>query len=166
MAEPQRHRRWAWLALAAIVVLVGAGCTAYLAEEGDAAAPILVQGRVVDASGGGMSGATLRLQADADLGDAGVGEVVPTVELGAFRAGLDGTFVVRLAPTAQLKALADRNGGAVIFTLVAFEGVTVPFPFSRDLHNGMWAGEVPTVEFTPNGVTTGREAVGPALGTA
>ena len=150
------------LLLVALATLATGGCTSYLVDEGDPAAPILVQGRVVDASGGGMSGATVELQADAEM-DTDAGEATALMELGSFRAGLDGFFVVRLAPSAELTARADKNGGAVLFTLVAFEGPTFAFPFSRELRNGTWVGEIPTVEFTPNGVTGGGTTRAPAL---
>jgi hypothetical protein len=137
-----------------IVALLGslAGCSAYLSEEGDPTAPVLVQGRVVDASGGGMSGAQVRVQVRDDA-QAQVGQTVPVVYEGTFRAGLDGSFVVRLAPTPAMTALAGGDGGSVNFSLYVFADELRPFIFPRELRNGTWAGAVPEFVFGPDGVT-------------
>jgi hypothetical protein len=136
------------------VALAGSvgGCSMYLSNEGDPAAPILVQGRIVDASGGGMSGAGVTLQVS-DVDGVEDGESVPVVYQGQFSAGLDGAFTIRLAPTPELVALAARNGGFVNFSLVVFAGEAAPFGFPRELRDGTWAGGIPTFVFGPDGVT-------------
>ncbi len=154
MAEPQPRRRWGRLVPALWLVAILAGCSGYLTEEGDPSAPILVRGRVVDASGGGMSGAGIHLTAFENPGGAAPGVAVPAVYDGEFRAGLDGTFTIRLAPTPALTELAKNNGGFVNFTLVAFRGgAASPFAFPRELVDGTWAGAVPSFVFGPNGVS-------------
>jgi hypothetical protein len=137
-----------------LVVVLGTltGCSAYLSEEGDPRAPVLVQGRVVDASGGGMSGAEILVQVP-DHARGQVGDTVPLVYEGRFRAGLDGAFVVRLAPTPALTAFAGGDGGSVSFSLYVFAEPVEPFSFSRELRAGAWVGEVPTFVFGPDGVT-------------
>lgn len=140
------------LLLVLVALAAGTGCNAYLVDEGDPSAPILVQGRVVDASGGGMSGARIEVWVG-DYRDVQVGEVVPVVYEGSFSAGLDGTFIVRVAPTPAMIALAGGDGGSVNFNLVVFANAPAPFAFPRDVRNGTWAGDVPELIFGPEGVT-------------
>ncbi len=149
MRSPARTRGLLLLVLATFAT--AAGCNAYLVDEGDPSAPILVQGRVVDASGGGMSGARILVQV-ADDRDVRIGEAAPVAYEGTFSAGLDGTFVARVAPTPALTALADATGGVVTVTLVVFAG-SAPFAFPRELRNGTWAGDAPTFVFGPDGVS-------------
>ena len=144
------------LALAALVV--ASGCNAYLVDEGDPSAPILVQGRVVDASGGGMSGARILVRMTDDR-NRPAGEAAPIVYEGTFSAGLDGTFVARVAPTPALTALAGANGGVVNVTLAVFAGAA-PFAFPRELRDGTWGGSVPAFVFGPEGVSAS-----PSMGT-
>lgn len=132
--------------------LIATGCNSYLVNEGDPNAPILVQGRVVDASGGGMSGARIEVQVADDRG-AQVGDAVRIVYEGQFSAGLDGTFVVRLAPSPELAAHAVEAGGVVSVTLLVFADAD-PFTFPRELRDGIWLGDVPSFVFGPDGVTT------------
>ena len=134
------------LVLAALAV---AGCSAYLAEEGDPSAPILVQGRVVDASGGGMSGARVLVSVEHSV-TAGGTETIGYET--TFSAGLDGTFVVRLAPDPELIERVGPSGGIVNVKLVVFAGAA-PFEFQRELRNGTWVGAVPVFVFGPDGVT-------------
>ena len=140
--------------LLATAALVTAGCTAYLVEEGDPSAPVLVRGRVVDASGGGMSGARIVVR----VADPAVpaGDAAPLYE-GTFSAGLDGTFLARVAPTPALTAHAAARGGVVNVTLAVYAGAE-PFAFQRELRDGTWAGEVPAFLFGPDGVTTSSPA--------
>lgn len=140
------------LLLAVVALGAATGCNAYLVNEGDPAAPILVQGRVVDSSGGGMSGARVEVWVG-DYRDVQVGESVPIVYEGSFSAGLDGTFVVRLTPTPAMIELAGGDDGFVNFNLVVFANAPAPFAFQRELRGGTWAGEVPELIFGPDGVT-------------
>ncbi len=132
------------LVLAALVVT---GCNGYLVDEGDPGAPVLVQGRVVDASGGGMSGASIVVQVEHDV-DNGVTTLGSEAR---FRAGLDGTFVVRLAPFPEQIEKVGPSGGVVNVTLVVFADAA-PFTFPRELRNGTWVGAVPEFIFGPEGV--------------
>ena len=136
--------------LLVLAALATTGCNAYLAEEGDLGAPILVQGRVVDASGGGMSGARILVSVEHSV-TAGVTETIGYET--TFSAGLDGTFVVRLAPDPELIEHVGPSGGVVSVTLVVFADAA-PFAFSRELRDGRWAGDVPEFIFGPDGVTT------------
>jgi len=138
------------LILAAATLGVTTGCNAYLVNEGDPSAPILVQGRVVDSSGGGMSGARVLVSLEHSV-RAGVTETIGYEA--TFSAGLDGTFVVRLAPDAALIENVGPSGGAVKITLAVFADAA-PFTFQRELRNGTWAGAVPEFVFGPDGVTT------------
>ena len=133
-----------------LAALATTGCNAYLAEEGDLSAPILVQGRVVDASGGGMSGARVLVSVEHTV-TAGVTETIGSEA--TFSAGLDGTFVVRFAPGPALIEHVGPSGGVVKVTLVVFADAA-PFAFQRELRNGTWAGAVPEFVFGPDGVTT------------
>jgi hypothetical protein len=136
--------------LLVLAALATTGCNAYLAEEGDLSAPVLVQGRVVDASGGGMSGARVLVSAEYSV-RAGVTETIGYEA--TFSAGRDGTFVVRLAPDPALIEHLGPSGGVVKITLVVFADAA-PFTFQRELRNGTWAGAVPEFVFGPDGVTT------------
>ena len=144
------------LALAALVLATG--CNSYLVDEGDPSAPILVQGRVVDSSGGGMSGARILVQvSDERRADAGVTQTIGYEA--TFSAGLDGTFVVRLAPDPALIERVGPSGGVVKVTLVVFADAA-PFAFSRELRNGTWAGAVPVFVFGPDGVSASPAPLG------
>jgi hypothetical protein len=138
------------LLLAVVALGAATGCNAYLANEGDPAAPILVQGRVVDSSGGGMSGARIQVHV-AEPNDMVGGVTVTNGYEATFSAGLDGTFVVRLAPSPALIAKAGASGTMVTVTLTVFANET-PFAFRRELRNGTWAGAVPAFVFGPEGV--------------
>ena len=144
-----RSQASARAALLLVLAALTAGCNAYLVDEGDPGAPILVQGRVVDSSGGGMSGARILVQVEHSV-RAGVTETLGYE--GTFSAGLDGTFVVRLAPTPDLIEHVGPSGGVVKVTVAVFADAA-PFVFQRQLRNGTWAGEVPTFIFGPEGVT-------------
>jgi hypothetical protein len=136
------------LLLVLLALGIATGCNSYLVDEGDPNAPVLVQGRVVDASGGGMSGARIQVSIEYS--------VSPAETIGyeaTFRAGLDGTFVVRLAPDPELIEHVGPSGGVVSFKLVVFADAA-PFTFQRELRNGTWAGAVPEFVFGPDGVTT------------
>ena len=142
-----------------LVALVATGCNAYLVDEGDPSAPILVQGRVVDASGGGMSGARILVQV-AHERRTSAAAVTQTIGYEAtFSAGLDGTFVVRLAPAPDLIENVGPSGGVVKVTLVVFADAA-PFTFSRELRNGTWAGAVPVFVFGPDGVSASPAPAG------
>ena len=147
MRSPGSARGALLLVLAALVTT---GCNAYLAEEGDPSAPVLVQGRVVDASGGGMSGARILVSVEHSV-RAGVLETVGMEA--TFSAGLDGTFVVRFSPAPEMIENVGPSGGVVKVTLVVFADAA-PFTFQRELRNGTWAGPVPEFVFGPDGVTT------------
>ena len=136
------------LALAALAATTG--CNAYLVDEGDPSAPILVQGRVVDSSGGGMSGARIQVQVE-HVGDTDNGVTQTVAYEATFSAGLDGTFVVRLAPTPELIAQVGASGGVVNVSLAVFANAP-PFTFPRELRNGTWAGAVPVFVVGPEGV--------------
>lgn len=151
------------LGLVLTVLVTATGCNSYLVNEGDPSAPILVQGRVVDASGGGMSGARILVSVEHSV-RAGVTKTVGYEA--TFNAGLDGTFVVRLAPDPALIEQLGPSGGVVKVTLVVFADAA-PFAFSRELRDGTWAGPVPEFVFGPDGVTTsGGEPAVPAAAPA
>lgn len=99
-----------------------------------------------------MSGAEVRVQIG-DHAGARPGEPVPVVYEGRFRAGLDGAFVIRLAPTPELTTLAREGGGFVTVSLSVFADEVRPFAFPRELRDGTWAGQIPTFVFGPDGVT-------------
>jgi hypothetical protein len=142
--------RLAGLALA----LVLGGCAAVPSSQGDPEAPVLVSGRTVDGSGAPIGGARLELQVFDDA-DVDVGEVVPVVFHQSFTAGADGTFVLHLGPTPELRAFGAQNGGFVNFQLVALapeRGLTFPFAFPRELGPTGWADAPPTVTISPNGI--------------
>lgn len=153
MHSRAKARKLLLLVLAALVAV--SGCNSYLVDEGDPNAPVLVQGRVVDASGGGMSGARILVRVVGSAAE--IGEAVPLVYEGTFSAGLDGTFVVRLAPTPALIAHASATAGVVNVTLDVFADAA-PFAFERELRNGTWAGAVPAFVFWPGGVSTASPA--------
>jgi hypothetical protein len=148
------HWRGEWagriLAALALVVLTTAasGCGLFSQGQGDPAAPIVIQGRVVDRAGQGVAGASIQLTVH-DYASVEVGQVVPVVYSGSFSAGSDGTFALRLLPTPGLVALAEANGGFVNFDLIA---QARPWAFPRELNAGTWAGDIPTIVISRDGV--------------
>ena len=130
-----------------------AGCGLVPSGQGNPSEPVLVRGRVLDAAGGPVNGATLEL----DVRDYGaaidIGDVVPTVFHQSFTANADGTFELHLAPTSALLAFGKQEGGFINFDLVAHWGTTVaPWAFTRHLDGLGWAGDPELLELRPIGV--------------
>jgi hypothetical protein len=139
------------LAVFALVVAVAA-CAGTIGGQGDPAAPVLIAGKVLDAGGNPIGGATLQVVVN-DYGAApNVGDRVPQVFQASFTANVDGTFSIHLAPTPELIAFASKEGGFVNFNLYAVgpnSALITPWAFPRQLENGTWADAVPSVELRP-----------------
>jgi hypothetical protein len=141
--------------LAAVSLVVGLmACTLNLVGQGDPAAPVLITGKVLDAAGIPVGGATLQLVVN-DYGAAqNVGDRVPQVFQASFTANADGTFAIHLAPTPELVAFGAKEGGYVNFNLIAIgpnSTLIMPWSFPRQLAGGggAWADAAPTVELRP-----------------
>ena len=135
-----------------MVAAVVVGCGFLPAGQGNPAEPVLVTGRVVDASGRPVAGARLELNVN-DYGAAiDVGDVVAVVFQQSFSANADGTFKLHLAPTPALLAFGAKEGGFVNFNLYALSGTTIaPWGFTRHLDGQAWAGEPEFFELRPLG---------------
>ena len=137
----------------ALSVLVVAACAGVAGSQGDPAAPVLVTGRVVDASGNPVSGARLQLSI-LDYEHSELNQPVPVVFSETYSANLDGTFALHLAPTPAIAAKGETNGGFVNFDLVVLASDTsfiTAWGFPRELSGPGWAGEIPTVVLAPLG---------------
>ena len=100
-------------ALATAMLVAVAGCGGGLpGAQGDAAAPVLVSGRVVDAAGAPVGGAPIQLVVNDYGANIPVGGVVPNVFQASFTANVDGSFAIHLAPpratTTNLKPRSSR----------------------------------------------------------
>ena len=140
-------------ALGALGALVAA-CSYLPGAQGDPNAPVLIRGRVLDADGNGIGGAGLQVMVS-DLDNVQVGQNARVVYQERFSAAADGSFAIHLAPNAELVAAAARNNGFVNFDLIVSAPNRPPWPwaFPRELEAGTWAGEPPSIEAGPDGVT-------------
>jgi hypothetical protein len=157
VADPSHHGASRWLgrttivATAAVVGLAASACGFLPGSQGNPSEPVLVTGRVLDVDGRPVGGAQLELQVG-DYAAADVGEAVPVVFHRSFSTNTDGTFALHLAPTPELLAFAEKEGGFVNFDLIALFGTTAaPWAFPRELVAGAWAGQPPFVELRPIG---------------
>jgi hypothetical protein len=141
------------LALGAICLAAVASCGLLSAAQGNPADPILVRGRVLDASGAPVGSAPLQLVVNGDAANVPVGGVVPMVFQASYTANLDGSFAIHLSATQALADLAAGNGGFVNFSLYApGPGHSLAsWAFPRQLTSGSWAGDVPEVDLKPIG---------------
>ena len=137
-------------------VLLGgavAACSALNGNQGDLWNPILVTGKAYGADGAPFPGARIRMVVvDGSVGE--LGERAPDVFELEFVAGRDGAFAIHVAPTAELNALAGRNGGNAAFltTLLDSAGALLDTEvFRRELRNGAWDGDVPIVALSALG---------------
>ena len=143
-------------ALATAMLVAVTGCGGGLpGAQGDAAAPVLVSGRVVDAAGAPVGGAPIQLVVNDYGANIPVGGVVPNVFQASFTANVDGSFAIHLAPTPELLAFAQEEGGFVNFNLYSARPGQAPavWAFPRELIGGTWAGDIPAVELHPIGST-------------
>lgn len=134
--------------LVTVVGLAVAACGALSGGQGDPSAPVLITGRVLDARGIPVGGATLQLEVFDDT-NAQVGVRIATVFEASYTAAIDGTFSIHLAPPPELVAFSTKNNGYVNFQVIAIapdRSLISPFAFPRQLQAGVWADEIPVVE--------------------
>jgi hypothetical protein len=147
----------------ALCLAVGAswlgGCSLVPLGQGDRAAPILITGRVAWADGRAVSDARLNVEARS------TGTTFEKVVLGSFGTDADGTFELHVAPSAELRSLANANGGFVNFILTGLWSgdpmVISSFGFSREINGDAWTGTPPAVVLQP-----GKALPGDAPGSA
>ncbi|MEO8273584.1 MAG: hypothetical protein ABI620_05935 [Chloroflexota bacterium] len=166
-------RRPLMLVLAVLVGVGVAACTGSPATSSSAPTatsesaqigPVLVRGRVVDASGAPVGGAQLMLQVF-DLANSQQGRPMPLVFDQTYVAGRDGIFEIRLAPNAPLAAFATQNDSVLNFHMTVISGdgsLVIPAGFSREVVGTGWGGAIPILVITPSGVQQGNGDV-PAL---
>ena len=121
----------------------------------DASAPILVQGRLLDASGSPIAGAAVTLDA-LDPADDGSDPSFPPAFRATSSTGRDGSFVFRVAPTPGLVALAAGNDSWVNFRLHGPAAASSPADqataaFSRAIANGAWTDAPETIQLQVGG---------------
>jgi hypothetical protein len=135
------------LALVAFgLLLVSSACGVVpTTQQGDASAPILVNGRVVDADRAPIPNGVVRLFVTSDAATSEADLFDET-----YAANADGSFEIRLAPTPALVAFAAGHDGYVHFQLMPV-GVPASHPlvFRRKLGSGTWLEDVVTVELQP-----------------
>jgi hypothetical protein len=142
------------------IALAAIGCGLIPTGQGNPAEPILVTGRVIDADGRPVGGASLELDVRDYAAAVNVGDTVPTVFHRSFSANADGTFALHLAPTPELLAFAAKEGGFVNFNLIAlWDGTAAPWAFTRHLDRQRWADDPPLVELRPIGSIPGPPGV-------
>lgn len=154
MADPSRPRRARLGGLAPLALSVLAACTTGVpGNQGDPAAPLLIRGKVVDASGKPIGAAALQVEVF-DIERSQVGQPIPLAFHQTYTANMDGTFAIHLSPTPDLAAKAGTNDGYVNFNLVVIspdQSVVYPFGFHRRLVGTAWVDDLPDVVLTPTG---------------
>jgi len=135
------------------VATILAACSFVPGIQGDATAPLLISGRVMD---GPRSVPEAQLLLDALAVEANPGDRAPYSQ--TFEPNADGTFELHLALTPELRALAAANGGFINFRLTGIWGadeapVIAVFGFPREVAADAWADEAPTIELRPIGQT-------------
>ena len=137
---------------------MAAGCGLLSLGQGNAADPIVVQGRVLDAIGQPAGPVRLELQVSDFSSIPPTGQPAPLLLHETFAANADGTFAIHLALTPELAEAATAGSGSVSFALLSSWGhdpVTFAFlAFSRDVNGVGWAGPAPTVILQPGSPTS------------
>ncbi len=125
-------------------------CGVLPATQGDPAAPVLVNGTVVDAEGGRVAGATILVEI-LDDANAPVGRE-SVVWRSTYTANLDGTFSIHFAPSSELEAFSmEKYSGFVNFHITAIapdSSRSQPLRVTRELKAGGWADNVVDIGLT------------------
>ena len=132
------------LALSLVAGLVGCGP--------EAVGPLLVRGEVRDSGRKPVPDTRVLLLAY-ESGDAVPNDAETPIFSAETRTAGDGSFEFRVAPTVELRALADRHDGVITFNLasVLSTGDVARWGFPRRLRGDQWAGDVPRVVVEPLG---------------
>ena len=113
----------------------------------------MVSGHFLNGASLPIGGALVQLQVFDDA-HAQIGKPVPLVVDLETRTSLDGSFIFRLATSAELKAFAATNGDFVNFQVFAVDegsGATGLWAFPRKIVGDGWEGLAPTVTLRSNG---------------